>query len=49
MTSRTPSIAITLALSLAAAAAPGCANLVVKKVPIDKRIQGTDHQQGFRY
>ena len=27
----------------------GCANLEVKKVPLDRRAANTDHQQGFRY
>ena len=48
MNARTRLIAIALAAA-AGAGGPGCSNLVVKKVPIDKRIQGTDHQQGFRY
>ncbi len=41
-----------IAIALAAAASaggPGCSNLVVKKVPLEKRASGTDHQQGFRY
>src|SRR4051794_14643245 len=35
---------------LAAASGAGCSNLVVKKVPVDKRAEGRDnHIQGFRY
>jgi hypothetical protein len=41
-------IAIALAVA-AGAGGSGCSNLVVKKVPLEKRITGTDHQQGFRY
>jgi len=41
-------IGATAALILLSGA--GCSNLVVKKVPLDKRIAGTDdHLKGFRY
>jgi hypothetical protein len=43
------SITVAAALGSVAAGCFGCSNLVVKKVPVDDRIAGTDCQQGFRY
>lgn len=38
-----------LAVAALAAAPAGCANLIVKKVPVEDRVAGADNQKGFRY
>ena len=43
-------IGLAAAVVVAVTGATGCSNLVVKKVPLDKRIEGRDdHVKGFRY
>jgi hypothetical protein len=51
MLRRNRAVALALAFALSAVVAgPGCSNLVVNKVPVDKRAKGCDlHQKGFRY
>lgn len=48
---RWPRLTIGLKLGTAAAlaASTGCAKLVVHKIPVESRIEGHDHVDGFRY